>query len=314
VIAHEYFHNWTGNRVTSRDWFQLCLKEGLTVFRDQEFTADVRSGVVKRIEEARLLKSEQFPEDSGPLAHPVRPSSFIEISNFYTVTVYDKGAELCRMMQTVLGVDGFRRGLDLYFARHDGQAVTVEDFVSALGDANSMDLSNFLLWYNQAGTPVLDARLAYSQAQKVVRLTLSQSYHGASADDKRKPVPIPIKLGLLSPNGEELPLVTNGKPLPSGLAILRKRKEIFTFEAIGKRPVASLLRGFSAPVKLNAAMNDRDRLTLIRADTDLFNRWQTAQEFALKYMAQMAHEIAAGKPVSTGPAPRSASSTRIASA
>jgi aminopeptidase N len=296
VIAHEYFHNWTGNRVTCRDWFQLCLKEGLTVYRDQEFTADVRSAVVKRIADVRLIKSQQFPEDAGPLAHPVRPSSFIEISNFYTVTVYDKGAELCRMIQTVLGVHGFRRGLDLYFKRHDGQAVTVEDFVSALSDANNTDLSSFLLWYNQAGTPALDARLVYSEAQKTVRLTLSQSYPGGSAGDKRKPVPIPVKLGFLSPSGKELPLVTGGKPLPGGLAILRKKKEVFTFEGIGERPVASLLRGFSAPVKLNVAMNDRDRLTLIRSDTDLFNRWQTAQEFALKHMAQMAQEIAAGKP------------------
>jgi aminopeptidase N len=296
VIAHEYFHNWTGNRVTCRDWFQLCLKEGLTVFRDQEFTADVRSAVVKRIEDVRFLQAQQFPEDAGPLAHPVRPSSFIEISNFYTRTVYNKGAELCRMMQTVLGADGFRRGLDLFFARHDGKAVTVEDFVSALGDANGTDLSGFLLWYNQAGTPVLDARLAYSEAGKSVRLTLSQSFPGRNVNEKRKPVPVPVKLGLLSSNGEELPLLTGGKPLPGGLAILRKQKEIFTFEGIGERPVASLLRGFSAPVKLNAAMNDRDRLTLIRSDTDLFNRWQTAQEFALKHMAQMAQEIAAGNP------------------
>jgi aminopeptidase N len=296
VIAHEYFHNWTGNRVTCRDWFQLCLKEGLTVFRDQEFTADVRSAVVKRIEDVRVLKAAQFPEDAGPLAHPVRPSSFIEISNFYTATVYDKGAELCRMMQTVLGIDGFRRGLDLYFARHDGQAVTVEDFVSALGDANSTNLSGFMLWYNQAGTPLLDARLAYSEAGKTARLTLSQSYSGDNANGKRKPVPIPVNLGLLDSNGNEMPLLVGGKPLPGGLAILRKKKEVFTFEGIGERPIASLLRGFSAPVKLSAAMNDRDRLTLIRSDTDLFNRWQTAQEFALKHMAQMAQEIAAGSP------------------
>ncbi len=167
VIAHEYFHNWTGNRVTCRDWFQLCLKEGLTVFRDQEFTSDIRSRVVKRIEDVRDLKARQFPEDAGPLAHPVRPSSFIEINNFYTATVYDKGAELCRMLQTTLGRDGFKRGLDLYFKRHDGQAVTVEDFVAALADANKTDLSEFLLWYNQAGTPELDARLTYSEAFKI---------------------------------------------------------------------------------------------------------------------------------------------------
>ncbi len=294
VIAHEYFHNWTGNRVTCRDWFQLCLKEGLTVFRDQEFTADVRSAVVKRIEDVRMLKSGQFQEDAGPLAHPVRPSSFIEINNFYTRTVYNKGAELCRMLQTVLGKEGFRRGLELYFQRHDGQAVTVEDFVSALADANGKDLSGFLLWYNQAGTPVLDARLTYSQAAKSARLTLSQSYPPIPADTKRKPVPIPVRLGLLDADGKELPLKIDGKPLHDSLVLLRKKKEIFTFEDIGARPVLSILRDFSAPVNLNAGAGDRDMLTLIRSDTDLFNRWQTAQAFALKHMADMAKAIASG--------------------
>jgi aminopeptidase N len=301
VIAHEYFHNWTGDRVTCRDWFQLCLKEGLTVFRDQEFTADLRSPVVKRIEDVRFLKSAQFPEDAGPLAHPVRPSSFIEISNFYTRTVYSKGAELCRMMQTVLGKEGFRRGLDLYFERHDGQAVTVEDFVSALSDASGTDLSSFLLWYNQAGTPVLDARLSYSGDAKTARLTLSQSYPETAGADRRKPVPIPVKLGLLDTDGNELALKSGGKPLPDGLVILRKKKETFTFEDIGERPVPSLLRGFSSPVRLNSGANDRDMLTLIRSDSDLFNRWQTAQAFALKHMAQMAQAITEGKPARPNP-------------
>ncbi len=301
VIAHEYFHNWTGNRITCRDWFQLCLKEGLTVFRDQEFSADVRSAVVQRIEDVRHLVSGQFPEDAGPLAHPVRPSSFIEISNFYTMTVYNKGAELCRMMQTVLGRSGFRRGLDLYFERHDGQAVTVEDFVSALGDANGTDLSGFLLWYNQAGTPVLDARLSYSEKSKTAKLTLSQSYPGAGSGDKRKPVPIPVKLGLLDSDGKELPLLTGGKPLAGDLAILHKKKETFTFEGLNERPVVSLLRNFSAPVKLKSSTPDRDSLTLIRGDNDLFNRWQTAQEFALKHMAQLAGDAAAGRPLRVNP-------------
>jgi aminopeptidase N len=294
VIAHEYFHNWTGNRVTCRDWFQLCLKEGLTVFRDQEFTADIRSAAVKRIEDVRFLKGAQFPEDAGPLAHPVRPSAFIEISNFYTRTVYNKGAELCRMMQTVLGKDGFGRGLDLYFERHDGQAVTVEDFVAALGDANNTDLSGFLLWYNQSGTPCLEARLTYSEAAKTARLTLSQSYPESRSGVKRKPVPIPVKLGFLGKDGEELPLRMEGKSVPDGLVVLRKKKEIFTFEDIGERPVASLLRDFSAPVSLNAGASDRDMLTLIRSDGNLFNRWQTAQAFALKHIAQMAQAISSG--------------------
>ncbi len=301
VIAHEYFHNWTGDRVTCRDWFQLCLKEGLTVFRDQEFSADMRSAVVKRIGDVRALRSGQFPEDAGPLAHPVRPSSFIEISNFYTRTVYSKGAELCRMMQTVLGKEGFRRGLDLYFERHDGQAVTVEDFVAALGDANGTDLSGFLLWYNQAGTPALDARLTYSAGPRTARLTLSQSYPNAAAGDKRKPVPIPVKLGLLDANGNEFPLKSGGKPVPDGLVVLRKKKETFTFEDIGERPIPSLLRGFSAPVKLNGGVSDRDMLTLMRSDSDLFNRWQTAQAFALKHMVQMAQAIAEGKPARPNP-------------
>ncbi len=302
VIAHEYFHNWTGDRVTCRDWFQLCLKEGLTVFRDQEFSADVRSAVVKRIEDVRFLQSAQFPEDAGPLAHPVRPSSFIEISNFYTRTVYNKGAELCRMMQTVLGKDGFRRGLELYFERHDGQAVTVDDFVSALGDANGTDLSSFLLWYNQAGTPVLDARLIYSSDNKTARLTLSQSYPESSGGDAgRKPVPIPVKLGLLDAKGNEFPLKSGGKPVPDGLVILRKKKETFTFEDIGERPVPSLLRGFSAPVRLSGGANDRDMLTLIRWDSDLFNRWQTAQAFALKHMVQITQAITAGNPARVNP-------------
>jgi aminopeptidase N len=295
VIAHEYFHNWTGNRVTCRDWFQLCLKEGLTVFRDQEFTSDIRSAAVKRIEDVRSLKASQFPEDAGPLAHPVRPSAFIEISNFYTRTVYSKGAELCRMMQTVLGKDGFRRGLDLYFERHDGHAVTVEDFVAALGDANGTDLSEFLLWYNQAGTPALDARLTYSEAARTASLTLSQSYTAAPGGAKRKPVPIPVKLGLLGKDGTELPLSREGKPADDGLVVLRKKKETFTFGNIGERPVVSLLRDFSAPVRLNAGASDREMLTLIRSDGNLFNRWQTAQAFGLKHIAQMARALASGE-------------------
>jgi aminopeptidase N len=301
VIAHEYFHNWTGDRVTCRDWFQLCLKEGLTVFRDQEFSADLRSPVVQRIEDVRFLKSSQFTEDAGPLAHPVRPASFIEISNFYTRTVYNKGAELCRMMQTVLGKDGFRRGMDLYFERHDGQAVTVEDFVSALGDANGADLTGFLLWYNQAGTPALDARLTYSADAKTARLTLSQSYPELAGGEKRKPVPIPVKLGLLDANGKEFALKGAEGLLPGGVAVLKKKKETFTFEAIGERPIPSLLRNFSAPVKLNAGIAPRDMLTLMRSDSDLFNRWQTAQAFALTHMAEMAQAITEGKPARPNP-------------
>jgi aminopeptidase N len=294
VIAHEYFHNWTGNRVTCRDWFQLCLKEGLTVFRDQEFTADVRSAVVKRIHDVRFLKSAQFPEDASPLAHPVRPSSFIEINNFYTRTVYSKGAELCRMLQTVLGRDGFRRGLDLYFKRHDGQAVTVEDFLSALGEANEADLSEFRLWYNQPGTPLLEARLTYSEEKKAARLTLSQSYPPLPGDPRRKPVPIPVRLGLVGPDGGDMPVKIGGAAAPDGMVVLRKKKEAFTFEGVDARPVPSLLRGFSAPVNLSAGSSPREMLRLIRFDSDLFNRWQTAQAFALRHVAEMAKTISGG--------------------
>jgi aminopeptidase N len=294
VIAHEYFHNWTGNRVTCRDWFQLCLKEGLTVFRDQEFTADIRSAVVKRIHDVRFLKSAQFPEDAGPLAHPVRPSSFIEINNFYTRTVYNKGAELCRMLQTVLGRDGFRKGLDLYFKRHDGQAVTVEDFIAALADASGTDLSGFLLWYGQAGTPALEARMTYSEEQKTARLTLSQSYPPLPGDPRRKSVPIPVSLGLVGPDGRDMPLKIDGKTAPDGMVLLRKKKEVFAFEDVDVRPVPSLLRGFSAPVNLRAGSSPREMLRLIRFDSDLFNRWQTAQAFALKHVADMAKVIAGG--------------------
>jgi aminopeptidase N len=296
VIAHEYFHNWTGNRVTCRDWFQLCLKEGLTVFRDQEFTADIRSSVVKRIEDVRSLKSGQFPEDAGPLAHPVRPASFIEINNFYTATVYSKGAELCRMLQTVLGREGFRRGIDLYFERHDGQAVTVEDFISALADANSTDLSGFMLWYNQPGTPSLEAKLVYSEAAKTARLTLGQSYPPLQIETKRKPVPIPVKVGLLTRDGQEVPLRIKGAAVKDGLVILDRKKETFTFEDVAERPVLSILRNFSAPVTLNVAMRPRESLTLIRSDSDPFNRWQTAQFFALNHIAELSKSIGAGEP------------------
>src|SRR5499427_5014421 len=204
VIAHEYFHNWTGDRVTCRDWFQLCLKEGLTVFRDQEFTADLRSGPVKRILDVRALKTRQFPEDAGPLAHPVRPASYIEINNFYTATVYEKGAELCRMLQTMLGRDGFRKGLDLYFERHDGKAATVEDFVSAMADSSGRDFSKFMLWYNQAGTPELACSLDYDAKSKQAKLSVNQVVPSTPGQNRKEPMPIPLRLGLLGANGDDL--------------------------------------------------------------------------------------------------------------
>ncbi len=296
VIGHEYFHNWTGDRVTCRDWFQLCLKEGLTVFRDQEFTADLRLRGVKRIEDVWLLRIQQFAEDGGPLAHPVRPESFIEINNFYTRTVYEKGAELCRMILTIVGEKGFRKGLDLYFKRHDGTAATVEDFVSAMEDANKADLGQFMLWYSQAGTPELICRLTYSPEAKSAKLTIKQEQKPTPGQDKKKPLHIPFKLGLLNGKGRDIPLkLEDGTQIKDGVLHLRKRSESFTFAGIAERPVPSLLRGFSAPVKLDADLSDSDLEFLIAHDNDQFNRWQSAQTLAMKSLKAMTAAVRAGK-------------------
>ncbi|MBC8048553.1 MAG: aminopeptidase N [Chitinophagales bacterium] len=285
VVAHEYFHNWTGNRVTCRDWFQLCLKEGLTVFRDQEFTSDERSRALKRIGDVRLLRSRQFPEDGGPLAHPVRPDSFIEINNFYTLTVYEKGAELCRMLQTLVGVEGFRKGIDLYFERHDGQAVTVEDFLAAIADANGADLEQFKLWYSQAGTPALNARFTYSTAEQSARLTLTQTLSASPGQTKKKPQQIPVKLGLVGKNGDDLPLrLGGGGIVENSLIQLRKRRETFVFEGLAERPTLSLLRDFSAPVKLTTDLKDADLLFLMAHDSNAFNRWEAGRTLAMRLL------------------------------
>jgi aminopeptidase N len=296
VIAHEYFHNWTGNRVTCRDWFQLCLKEGLTVFRDQEFTADLRSRPVKRIEDVRLLRARQFSEDAGPLAHPVRPSSFVEINNFYTLTVYEKGAELCRMLHTMLGEKGFQAGLKLYFERHDGQAVTVEDFLAAMADANSRDLSLFMRWYSQAGTPELVCKLRYSKREGAARLSVTQVLRPTSRQANKEPVPIPLKLGLIGGNGKDLPLrLESGEPVRDGLLMVTQRNQSFTFTGINERPVPSLLRGFSAPVKLASGVSEADLEFLMRHDGDLFNRWQAAQTLAMNTLTTMTAMLREGK-------------------
>jgi aminopeptidase N len=289
VIAHEYFHNWTGDRVTCRDWFQLCLKEGLTVFRDQEFTTALRSGPVKRILDVRMLKSHQFPEDAGPLAHPVRPASYIEINNFYTATVYEKGAELCRMLQTLLGRDTFRRGLDLYFERHDGQAVTVEDFVDAMADASDRDLSQFMLWYTQAGTPELACSLDYDARAKTARLAVSQVMPATPGQAKKEPMLIPLKVGLLGPNGDELPLVLDdGTVPPDGLLEIGEREQVFRFRDIPAPPIPSLLRDFSAPVRLTANLDLAQIEFLMLHDSDPFNRWQAAQSYATSLLTAAA--------------------------
>ncbi len=289
VIAHEYFHNWTGNRVTCRDWFQLCLKEGLTVFRDQEFTADQRSRPVKRIEDVRLLRARQFSEDAGPLAHPVRPSSFVEINNFYTLTVYEKGGELCRMLHTMLGEEGFQAGMKLYFERHDGQAVTVEDFVAAMADATGTDLDQFMRWYNQAGTPELICRFQHDAGEKTAKLHVTQVHAPSPGQPDKQPVPIPLRIGLVGPDGEDMPLrLKDGTEVPGGLLMVTEREQEFEFAELAHRPIPSLLRGFSAPVKLSSPLDDADLDFLMRHDADLFNRWQAAQTQAMKRLVTMA--------------------------
>ena len=298
VIAHEYFHNWTGDRVTCRDWFQLCLKEGLTVFRDQEFTADLRSGPVKRILDVRMLKSHQFPEDAGPLAHPVRPASYIEINNFYTATVYEKGAELCRMLQTLLGRDGFRKGLDLYFERHDGEAATVEDFVAAMADSSGRDLSQFMLWYNQAGTPELACSLDYDARSKQAKLSVNQIVPPTPGQARKEPMPIPLKLGLLGSNGDDLPLeLADGTKLSDGLVEVTEREQTFTFRNVPTAPTPSLLRDFSAPVRLNISLDPDQIEFLMMHDSDPFNRWQAAQSYATNLLTAAARDGGSAEPV-----------------
>jgi aminopeptidase N len=293
VVGHEYFHNWTGNRVTCRDWFQLSLKEGLTVFRDQEFSQDLAgeasARAVKRIEDVRVLRTAQFPEDAGPMAHPVRPDSYIEINNFYTVTIYEKGAEVVRMMQTLVGREGFARGMTLYFERHDGQAVTCDDFAQAIADANpDSDLARLLpqfkRWYSQAGTPRVSAAAQYDASARTYTLTLSQSCAPTPGQATKEPFVIPVNLGLLDAQGRALPLqLANGAPADAGTRsfVLTQPSETFTFVNVDAEPVPSLLRGFSAPVVLDFAYTDAQLLTLLAHDTDPFNRWEAAQRLAL---------------------------------
>ncbi len=300
VIAHEYFHNWTGNRITCRDWFQLCLKEGLTVFRDQEFSSDERSRTAQRIQDVRQLKARQFPEDAGPLAHPVRPESYIEINNFYTATVYEKGAEVCRMLQTILGPAGFDRGLDLYFERYDGQAATVEDFLACFTDATGVDLNQFKLWYSQAGTPEVIARFSHDAARRRAELTLEQVMRAGLGDTKKKPFHIPVALGFVGADGRDMALTpdgaaTYGQGPNQGLVHLTKRSQTFRFANVPARPVLSLLRGFSAPVNLTFDQSDDDLAFLMRHDPDLYNRWQAGQDYALRILVAAVADIRAGR-------------------
>ncbi len=281
IIAHEYFHNWTGNRITCRDWFQLCLKEGLTVFRDQEFTSDMRSRPVKRIADVRALRAHQFVEDAGPLAHPVRPEAYREISNFYTATVYEKGAELVRMLKTLLGTDRFRAGMDLYFRRNDGRAATVDEFVACFAEAAQHDLSQFMLWYSQSGTPELVVQGNHEAGAKTYTLEISQVLPATPGQPVKEPMAMPFAIGLLGADGRELPLVlADGRKLERGVLTLTKAKESFVFTGVAAPPVASLNRGFSAPVRLTANLRDGDLAFLAAHDSDPFNRWQAVQTLA----------------------------------
>jgi aminopeptidase N len=281
VIAHEYFHNWTGNRITCRDWFQLCLKEGLTVFRDQEFTSDIRSRPVKRIADVRALRGHQFVEDAGPLAHAVRPEVYREINNFYTSTVYEKGAEVVRMLKTLLGPQRFRAGMDLYFERHDGRAATVEEFVACFADAAKYDLTQFMLWYRQAGTPELVVQDNHDAAAKTYTLEVSQVLPPTPGQPVKEPMTIPFAIGFLGPDGKDRPvMLADGNKPERGVLALTKAKESFVFIGVDERPVVSLNRGFSAPVKLTANLRDDDLAFLAAHDTDPFNRWQAVQTVA----------------------------------
>ena len=304
VIAHEYFHNWTGNRVTCRDWFQLTLKEGLTVYRDQRFSADMTSPAVKRIQDVKVLRAGQMPEDAGPMAHPIRPDSYISMDNFYTATVYNKGAEVVRLYETLLGRDGFRRGMDLYFQRHDGQAVTCDDFLAAMADANDTDLSGMQAWYAQAGTPDLAAEGSWDPASGRYELTLRQSYPGAEAEDPRGPVPIPVRMGLLSAEGEPLPLRLAGEEAggeTERVLLLEEEEQRFVFRDVPSAPVASLLRDFSAPVKLRARRDREELAFLMGRDRDPFNRWDAGQELASALLLEMAAAHGRGEPTSLAP-------------
>jgi len=278
VIAHEYFHNWTGNRVTCRDWFQLSLKEGLTVFRDQEFGADMYSRAVERIREVRGLRGAQFAEDAGPMAHPVRPASYMEINNFYTSTVYEKGAEVVRMIRTLIGERNFRKGMDLYFARHDGQAVTCDDFVRAMADAAGADLSQFMRWYDQAGTPILEIKGEHDAAARRYVLSVKQSCPPTPGQGTKLPFHIPVAVGLVGPDGRDL--------LAEGTRVLsmKQPEERFVFENVGAKPVPSLLRDFSAPVIVKHDYTEAELTHLMAHDSDAFNRWEAGQRLALGIM------------------------------
>jgi aminopeptidase N len=293
IIAHEYFHNWTGNRITCRDWFQLCLKEGLTVFRDQEFSSDERSRAVHRISEVKTLRARQFSEDASPLAHPVRPTEYREINNFYTATVYEKGAEIVRMLKTLIGDGDFRRGMDLYFERCDGTAASVEDFLQAFADVTGRNLSHFAKWYAQSGTPCVAVRGSYDAEARTYRLDLSQETPPTPGQPRKEPLVIPVVLGLVARDGE--PLEPRSKAVgPDGLYVLETAAASIMFENVTSEPVPSVFRGFSAPVKVGLDLSNAELLALLRHDTDPFNRWQAGQTVATRLIVELAADTGDG--------------------
>ncbi|KMO20980.1 aminopeptidase N [Methylobacterium platani] len=308
IIAHEYFHNWSGNRVTCRDWFQLCLKEGLTVFRDQEFSSDERSRPVHRIAEVRTLRARQFPEDAGPLAHPVRPQAYREINNFYTATVYEKGAEIVRMLRTLLGPETFRRGMDRYFSTCDGTAATVEDFLAAFAAESGRDLATFARWYAQAGTPTVAVTGAHDPAARTYSLTFRQSLPRiateASAAAAPEPLVIPVVLGLVAPAGGAV--AARAERVRDGVFVLDRAEDTLVFTEVATAPVPSVFRGFSAPVKVEHALTRDERLALLAHDSDAFNRWQAAQSLAMEVLVARAR---AGAPLGPEAGPEGAGLT-----
>ncbi|NGN40631.1 aminopeptidase N [Mesorhizobium sp. CGMCC 1.15528] len=296
IIAHEYFHNWTGNRITCRDWFQLCLKEGLTVFRDHEFSADQRSRAVKRIAEVRTLRAHQFPEDQGPLAHPVRPRRYREINNFYTATVYEKGSEVVRMIRTILGADMFRKGMDLYFERHDGDAATIEDFLQVFEDASGRDLSQFALWYHQAGTPNVTVAASHNAASNEFTLEIEQSVPPTPSESRKRLMHIPLAFGLVGQDGKDIAYAAvDGASVEDGVIHLRKRRHVVTFSGVAERPAISLNRGFSAPITLSIEQKPEDLMFLARHDGDAFSRWQAFNTLLTDALIAATRNVLGGK-------------------
>jgi aminopeptidase N len=291
VVAHEYFHNWTGDRITCRDWFQLSLKEGLTVFRDQNFSADMRSRGVKRIEDVKMLRMRQFQEDAGPLAHPVQPQSYITIDNFYTATVYEKGSEIIGMLNTLVGPEGYRKATDLYFQRHDGQAVTIEDWVKCFEDACGRDLKQFRLWYAQSGTPTIEAQGAYDAMTKKYALTLKQSLPPTPGQPEKKPMQIPVRMGFVAKSARGIPLTLEGENAvgPEERVLeLNEGEQRFVFVDVAEEPMLSIGRGFSAPVHFDVKTSEADRAALMARDPDPFNRWEAGQALAADVLIEMA--------------------------